>query len=140
MNKIAQLVRKLWLRIACAFAMVRARAHSRARLAAHPPRRILMLCYGNIYRSAFAATSLSARLQASGDACEVRCAGFHPVEGRLSPEAFVALAREYGVELEAHRSRVVSADDVRWADTIVIMDRFNWGRLAAYGKEAQEKI
>jgi protein-tyrosine phosphatase len=140
LDVVVRLARKAWLRLECTRAMIRARKDSRARLAAKSPKRVLVLCYGNIYRSAFVSVSLAARLQSQVSGCEIRCAGFHPVEGRYSPDDFVVLAREYGVELAGHRSRLVSSEDIAWADTIVIMDRFNWGRVAAHGKDARAKI
>jgi protein-tyrosine-phosphatase len=36
------------------------------------------------------------------------------------------MSREFGVELEHHRSAVVASADIDWADIVVIMDRKNW--------------
>lgn len=95
-----------------------------------------MVCYGNIYRSAFVGALLSNRL---GLRLQVRSVGFHPVSGRLSPQRHVELSRKYGVSLEDHRSAVIKAEDVVWADMIILMDRHNWAALRALGA-AEDKM
>jgi protein-tyrosine phosphatase len=99
-------------------------------------RKILVICYGNIYRSPFVAELLKARL---GGSVEVRSAGFHAVAGRPSPERHVRIAHDYGVRLEHHRSSVASAEDLAWADLIVLMDRHNWAALRHMGA-AEDKL
>ena len=88
-------------------------------------RRVLVICYGNIYRSPFAAEYLKRH---APDA-EIRSAGFHGKAGRPSPPAHVEAARARGIELAGHRSRIVGRDDLDWADTIVLMDRRNFTHL-----------
>jgi protein-tyrosine phosphatase len=56
----------------------------------------------------------------------VESAGFHPREGRASPDAWVRRAADLGLDLSGHRSRVVTADEVAGAELCVIMDRKNW--------------
>ena len=104
--------------------MRRARRESRERLAIARPRRLLVLCYGNIYRSPFVAAALS---RSAG--IEVRSAGFHARIGRETPLEFQQMAKRYGIELAPHRSRLIDAATVAWADVIVVMDRHNWDRL-----------
>jgi protein-tyrosine phosphatase len=101
---------------------------------------LLVLCYGNIYRSPFVTACLGACLGTSAGGFEIRSAGFHPIPGRPSPRDFVALSRHYGVDLESHRSRIVVPADLEWADSIVIMDRYNWERLRPFGAAVQDKI
>lgn len=98
---------------------------------------ILVLCYGNIYRSPFVAEKISAVLDPSR--WTIRSAGFYHKSGRPCTDDYVILAREFGISLEHHRSRQVSADDLEWADLIVIMDRKNWDLLREFGGTALEK-
>ncbi|HEX7114476.1 MAG TPA: low molecular weight phosphatase family protein [Steroidobacter sp.] len=118
------------LRLRATFAVATARPRSCARLKRNNARKILVICYGNIYRSPFVAELLKARL---GGSVEVRSAGFHAVAGRPSPERHVRIAQDYGVRLEHHRSSIASPDDLAWADLIVLMDRHNWAALRQMG-------
>lgn len=89
--------------------------------------RILVVCYGNIYRSAFLGAYLKQQAKPS---VEIRSTGFHQKINRPSPERHIAMSREHGVDLSAHRSSLISQDDIAWADLIVIMDRHNWQALS----------
>jgi protein-tyrosine-phosphatase/predicted ATP-grasp superfamily ATP-dependent carboligase len=88
--------------------------------------RVLVLCHGNICRSPYAEHALRAR---DGGKHEIRSAGFYSVADRESPEDFQRAARRHGVDLSAHRSRVVSEDDLAWADLVILMDERNYKHL-----------
>ena len=120
-----RLWRALRRRVRSVLALNRARRVTLERLAAAPVRRVLVVCYGNIYRSAFAAEYLKHH----APAVEIRSGGFHRVVGRPSPPAHVAAAAARGVPLEHHRSRLIERADLDWADTIVLMDRHNYNHL-----------
>lgn len=129
----------LWRRLLHQWALRRARRLSLARVSARRPQRLLVMCYGNIYRSPFVSARLGSRL-AGRPGFEIRSAGFHQVPDRPSPREFVRLARDYRIDLEPHRSRLVAPADLEWAEAIVIMDRYNWERLRPFGAEIQGKI
>ena len=120
-----RLWRALRRRIRTLLALRRARRTTLERLAGPPVRRVLVICYGNIYRSPFAAEYLKRHAPNA----EVRSAGFHSKVGRVSPPAHVAAAAARGIELAGHRSRLVERSDLDWADTIVLMDRRNFTHL-----------
>jgi len=120
-------------------ALLQARRQT-ARVLEQHPTRVLVLCYGNIYRSPFVTSRLRQLLTPNAAEIDIRSAGFHPVTGRPSPQSFVELAREYGVALETHRSRQIEQLDVEWADALVIMDRHNWDRLESFGPGVTAKI
>ena len=103
--------------------MFSARRNTLDRLRKQPVARVLVVCHGNIYRSAFVGEHLRGRI---GSRVEVRSAGFYPKTGRPAPERHVAMSRRHGVSLDRHASAVVTADDLDWADIIVLMDRRNW--------------
>lgn len=97
--------------------------------------RVLVVCYGNIYRSAFVGAWLSAQ---QGSRLRVRSAGFHPVEARPSPARHVAMAERLGVDLSGHLSARVGASDIDWADLIILMDRPNWIALRKMGANPEK--
>lgn len=124
-------------RIRSAWARLRARHNTQQRLARGSIRRVLVICYGNIYRSAFVGQYL---LDSLRDAVEVRSAGFHPVLGRPSPPAHVEMSRQFGVDLSGHRSALVGLGDLEWADAIVLMDRHNWAALEDLGADPAKLV
>lgn len=134
-NRALQLAQSVALRLGSAFALLCARRDARKAFDGREVRRLLVVCYGNIYRSALAGAVLETRLASS---VEVRSAGFHPVEGRPSPERHISLCSAYGVSLQQHRSRLVRASDLEWADLIVLMDRHNWAALRRLGAAADK--
>ena len=93
-----------------------------ARLATLRPTSVLVLCNGNIFRSPFAAALLSREVGRgdSGDAAVESAGLLGP--GRPSPRDAVLAARRHGVDLQDHRSQLVTADLVRAADLIVVME------------------
>lgn len=124
-------------RMRCQRAALTAGRHSRAVLESGSPRRLLVVCYGNIYRSPYAARLLGDRL---GSAYEVRSTGFHRVADRPSPPAHVEMSLQSGVDLRAHRSTIVTAADLQWADAIVLMDRHHWQALRKLGADPEKLI
>lgn len=128
--------RRLRKWLAYAVARMRARRHARAVLAARPARRVLVICYGNIYRSPFVA----AQLQAGADmTMEIRSAGFHDREGRAVEPGFIDIARGFGIDLSAHRSRRIHSDDLNWADIVLIMDGHNYRLMQHHHPESLGK-
>jgi len=124
-------------RIRCWWAALWAARHSRAVLDAGSPRKFVVVCYGNIYRSPYAARLLGDRL---GPAFQVRSTGFHRVADRPSLPAHVEMSLQSGVDLRAHRSTIITVDDIQWADAIVLMDRHNWQALRQRGAEPARLI
>ena len=80
---------------------------------------LLVICRGNSCRSPFAAALLDRAL--SRHRVRVDSAGFTPPGRQPPPEAIAAAAR-HGVDLSVHRSQRVTAESVRAADLIVVMD------------------
>ncbi len=83
---------------------------------------MLFVCSGNICRSPMAAEYLRHRAGLEGlGRLVVDSAGTLGIEGaRASDEAVAVLAAE-GIDLTAHRSRGLTAADIRAADLIVVM-------------------
>ena len=123
MALFGRLSRALARRVAYARFFFSARRDSYRNLRLLSGGNVLVLCYGNIYRSPFVARQLTNLLP--GSEWHIRSAGFHDKEGRSCDEEFVALAAERGVDLRTHGSRKVAEADLGWADLIVIMDGKN---------------
>ena len=112
-----------WSHYAFARTMARRTAAERLRDAGIP--RLLIVCYGNIYRSPFVERCL--RTLGPAMDLQVRSAGFHRREGRQVEADFEEIAREkFGVDLSDHRSRLLTTDDLDWAQLILIMDGHNY--------------
>jgi protein-tyrosine-phosphatase len=131
-----RLIKALIVRFHSLVALMLARRQTRERLQ-RPIRHLLIVCYGNIYRSAFLGAYLADKAQGR---FEVRSSGFHKKSGRPSPERHVAMSREVGVDLSAHRSSSITVDDVLWADVIVAMDQHNWHALRQLGAPSEKIV
>ena len=95
------------------------RAAALRRVRAAAPGAVLFVCEGNIYRSPYAAALLERALASAG--VRVSSAGLIG-PGRASPAAAVESARRRGVDLSAHLSSLVSAERVREAAVVVVME------------------
>lgn len=95
------------------------RRRAREALRGRNPGSLLIVCHGNLCRSPFAAAVLVRALAGAG--VRVESAGFVG-PNRPPPPAAVAAAARRGVDLSAHRSRLVTAPLVRSAGLIVVMD------------------
>ena len=128
------------MRVAVLLALARARKQSRTRASRLPCTKILVLCYGNIYRSPLVAEVLRHSLS-QREEFEVQSAGFHVKANRPSPPPYVAHLKELAVaDLTQHRSRLVTTTDVEWADLVIIMDRHNWHALAKLVPRSLAKV
>jgi protein-tyrosine-phosphatase len=97
-----------------------------------PIRRVLVLCYGNICRSPYAAAALARRRPD----LDVRGLGFHARTGRATPVEILDAAAARGVDLGGHRSGRVTYGDLEAADLILVMDRDQARRVRAASREA----
>jgi protein-tyrosine-phosphatase len=94
----------------------------------------LIVCFGNINRSPYAAALARQRGTAGAHS-----AGLYPVADRPSPPLTVEVAKTMGVDLDGHRSVIVDGPLVRDAPAIFVFDIENVVRLglrvpAAIGK------
>jgi protein-tyrosine-phosphatase/predicted ATP-grasp superfamily ATP-dependent carboligase len=95
-------------------------------------RRVLFLCYGNICRSPFAAAYWNAGCGESLPPTPAAAsAGFHRQADRSTPAWVIDAARERGIDLSEHRSKVVSRSAVDSADAIFVMDLETYQRLVS---------
>jgi len=101
----------------------RRRDATRAALVEHPPSHVLVLCLGNICRSPYAAERLRARLTGRVDGRVRVSSGGFLESGRPAPANARSVASTRGVDLEPHRSRMVSEELIRDADLVVVMEQ-----------------
>ncbi|HUW13637.1 MAG TPA: low molecular weight protein arginine phosphatase [Anaerolineae bacterium] len=107
----------------------------------HGPKRVLIVCTGNICRSPMAEGILRHQLAQDGLSAEmeVRSAGTWGLDGaRASCHARQVLA-ERGVNIDGHIARSLQPDDVKQADLIVVMEQdhrvaIQTGQPTALGK------
>ena len=83
------------------------------------PQTVLVVCHGNICRSPFAGALLARELGVHD--ISVHSAGFAGFN-RPAPPPALAAAQRFGLDLGEHRSRLVTAELVRSANLIVVME------------------
>ncbi len=96
---------------------------------------LLFVCLGNVCRSPFAerlALDQIGRRQASS-------AGHYPVSGRRAPKLALATARQFGVDLAPHRSRVLSRSMLEESDAVFVFDEENYEAVVSLHPGAAER-
>ena len=83
---------------------------------------IVVLCTANVCRSPMAAALLARRLAALGVTVPVRSAGMISSGDPPYPEVISVMA-SYGIDIAAHRSRIVCAADLASASLVLAMAR-----------------
>jgi protein-tyrosine-phosphatase len=83
--------------------------------------RVVVLCYGNICRSPYAAGMLERVFREAGIGATVTQGGFFG-PGRPSTDTARTVSLARGVSLENHRSRLVTAEDARNASVVIVME------------------
>jgi L-malate glycosyltransferase len=128
------------LRRAAEWRQLRRRRHDPADLTAalRSARRILIVCHGNIIRSAFAARLVA---QALGDGSRVAIAsgGLAAVPGRPPHPIAVLTANARRVDLSQHTASRVGSEDVAGADVIFVMDLRQLGVMRTRFPEARAR-
>jgi protein-tyrosine-phosphatase len=122
---------------ALALPFVRQRRRDAARQAIARAKTVLFVCKGNICRSPFAQGYARAVWPRSA---AVLSSGYYPEPDRASPPQAVNVAREFGVDLTAHRSTVLADETVRQADVILVFDEANRRTLLEHYPRARSKI
>lgn len=104
------------------------------------PRRILIVCYGNICRSPYAEASLRRRLASEGRSeVMVDSSGFYGPD-RPANELGARIALERGIDLSSHRSKLFGSNAWTAADLILVMTREHQRRLVKELRVAPELV
>ena len=101
-------------------------------------KQVLIVCHGNIIRSAFAARLM----QKLGSAGRVRfaSAGVEATPGRPPHPVALRIAARHRVDLSRHAACRVSADNVRASDVVFAVDVPQYVALRSRFPEAKERI
>ncbi|HXF94847.1 MAG TPA: low molecular weight protein arginine phosphatase [Gemmatimonadales bacterium] len=104
-------------------------------------RRILFVCTGNICRSPLAEALMRRALERRGiHSIEVTSAGTGAWDGAPASEGAYLVALERGIDLSAHRARLLTADLVRQADLVLTMARHHRARVDELGGEGRVHV
>jgi protein-tyrosine-phosphatase len=90
---------------------------------------MLILCYGNINRSALADVLVRAYAEDSG--ISVASAGFHQESGRPADPIMVDVARQFGLDMSHFRSTRVTNQLLHQSDIIFVMEKSHYDSLIA---------
>lgn len=99
-------------------------------------RRVIVLCYGNICRSPFAARLLAQRRPG----LIVRSAGLEAREGKAAHPLAVQTAAPFDIDLSGHAAHRLGADDVAWADLLLGMEGWHRSEVARRWPDATTKL
>jgi low molecular weight protein-tyrosine phosphatase len=102
---------------------------------AQRPRRILVVCHGNLCRSPY----LEAVLQRSLPDIAVTSAGFTGSD-RAVPQISVTLSAQRGLDLSRYRSRPITQSKISSADLVIVMDPEQAQRVARMFRAKLEQI
>ncbi len=96
--------------------------------------RVLVVCTGNVCRSPLAAAMLTQRLAARGRTdIEVSSAGTAAADGEPASEGSYLVALEHGLDLSAHKARVLSRGMADDADLLLGMSEHHVQRCEEFG-------
>jgi ribose 5-phosphate isomerase B len=99
------------------------------------PFRLVLLCTGNTCRSPLAAAAFREELGADAERVEVLSAGTSALDGQPASAGASAAAARAGLDLTAHRSQRPSAELLRGADLVLVMEPEHARAAAALGAD-----
>lgn len=103
--------------------------------------KVLFVCSGNTCRSPLAAAAFRRLLDESGRTdIEVASAGTGAYEGSPASEGAYLVAIEAGLDLSAHRARLLDRDMVAEADLILTMSKGHLSRVERLGGEGKAHL
>ena len=130
--------RVTYLRLACRRRFGFARSST---MPSCPAAAIVVICHGNILRSAYAEALLKRpAVSACLPGLRVSSAGIHALPGKSADPRGVRVAREHGLDLSGHRATQLDAKVVAAADLLVVMDYLNEAEVVSRYPEASSKV
>ena len=102
---------------------------------------ILFVCTGNISRSYLAKTLLLNDINKSQvKGINVSSAGTGAYPGTAADQEMINFLREKEIPEGEHYSRMISNDDIDWADLILVMEEYHYDYLVRTWPESEHKI
>jgi protein-tyrosine-phosphatase/predicted ATP-grasp superfamily ATP-dependent carboligase len=107
----------------------------------HKNARIAFICKGNICRSPFAHVYLNSKI-AAGIPGNMRADSFGLIEPihRPGPKNALEAAKHFGINLDAHRSKKLSPQDVETSDLLLVMDIDLYKKVKTFYPAAKKKL
>jgi len=99
------------------------------------PFRLVLLCTGNTCRSPLAAAVFREELGPDAGRVEVVSAGTAALDGQPASAGAAEASARAGLDLTAHRSRRATADLLRGADLVLVMEREHARAAQALGAD-----
>ena len=106
---------------------------------AENPLAVLVVCTANICRSPMGAAFLRYRAIEASFPIEVSSAGFL-FDGEPASSDAIAVMAEVGIDMSAHRSRIVDPEMVRASDLVITMERSHARSLAIDVPDSTHKV
>ncbi len=107
------------------------------------PKRILIVCIGNICRSPTAEFLLRERLRQSGMTqldVQVASAGLDAMVGHPMEATAADVMRGHGVDGASHRARQLTRAMVNDSDLVLVMEKFHASAIARMVTDASDKV
>lgn len=102
---------------------------------------ILFVCTGNISRSFLAETLLLDEINKNHiQGINVSSAGTDACPGTQADPEMIRFLREKKISLIEHTSRMISGDDIDWADLILVMETYHYNYILKSWPESANKV
>ncbi|VAX18178.1 hypothetical protein MNBD_NITROSPINAE04-1535 [hydrothermal vent metagenome] len=103
-------------------------------------RSVLFVCTGNLCRSPMAEYLLQERLKQLGEEnVLVESAGTIAGDGNMAAQKAVETMAGLGIDMGAHRARLLTGDMIDTADLVVVMEKYHYGAVVDLRPEAALK-
>jgi protein-tyrosine phosphatase len=107
--------------------------------ARNPVRSVLVLCHGNVCRSPFAAFYLIREAEHRGLPLRVASAGFIG-PGRAPPDGALRVSAQRDIEMQEHRSTLVTNSVVDEADLVIVMNQHQASAVRSRFRKPHESV
>jgi protein-tyrosine-phosphatase len=104
------------------------------------PHRILFVCTANICRSPMGEAFAREYGAERGWAVEARSCGVNALPGNHAAAKSIRAMAEIGIDISAHRSTPMDAEQIRWADYILVMEIRHASRVHDRHPEANGRV